>query len=315
MTPLAAQFAKQLTLPISQRNIEYDFAGVTSNIAEMHCFDISAIFDSVADAIKDDAAWNDAASMLPDMFLPSPVTWLEISQDGHRMAYMVWQDGDGFQLAMATNSGGLHSGKLCKFTPQPALSLSGRIGLEQHDDWERLTRPNEHTGIRKPDMSHLWGSNAGVDKLAELRRLEQYRDVVKAEHNTASRKVKAISVLENIASNDWKASVCFVIIALGLINTPGLIGMKSHDPHRGLSKSLARVGSYPLRSWSEVVLKHTTKIADSGERLTGASFHKCLHFVRSHLRHYQDGRVITIPAHWRGDAALGIKQTRYRVAA
>jgi hypothetical protein len=37
--------------------------------------------------------------------------------------------------------------------------------------------------------------------------------------------------------------------------------------------------------------------------------------VRSHLRHYRDGKVTVIPAHWRGDPALGIKRTRYLVAA
>jgi hypothetical protein len=111
--------------------------------------------------------------------------------------------------------------------------------------------------------------------------------------------------------------IAFVILALDLINTPGLVGLRQHDPHRGLARKLyaARSGSYPLRGWSEIVLKHQTRIADETEHHTGATYHKCLHFVRSHLRHYRDGKVTVIPAHWRGDPALGIKRTRYLVAA
>jgi hypothetical protein len=109
--------------------------------------------------------------------------------------------------------------------------------------------------------------------------------------------------------------IAFCVLALELINTPGLIGLRQHDPHRGMAKRYATIGSYPLRGWSEVTLKHQTKVAGPAEQLSGTTYHKCLHFVRSHLRHYRNGNVSVIPAHWRGDPALGIKRTRYRMAA
>ncbi len=105
--------------------------------------------------------------------------------------------------------------------------------------------------------------------------------------------------------------------ALALINTPRIIGRRQHMPHAGLQRRLAAargmVGKFPLRAWTEIVLEvHPPKVA--GEqvheaRLTGG---KCLHFCRAHLR-IRNGMLEYVSPHWRGDPALGIKQTRYSV--
>lgn len=104
---------------------------------------------------------------------------------------------------------------------------------------------------------------------------------------------------------------------LALINTPRIIGRRQHMPHAGLQRQLAAsrgmVGKFPLRAWTEIVLEvHPPVIA--GEqvheaRLTGG---KCLHFCRAHLR-IRNGSLEYVSPHWRGDPALGIKQTRYSV--
>lgn len=121
--------------------------------------------------------------------------------------------------------------------------------------------------------------------------------------------------------------------ALALINTPRLIGRRQHMPHAGLQRRLAAergmVGKFPLRGWTEIVLEVTPPIIADEQmheaRLTGG---RCLHFCREHLR-IVGGVVVTIngrreviggketkvKAHWRGDAALGIKRTRYRLEA
>jgi hypothetical protein len=105
------------------------------------------------------------------------------------------------------------------------------------------------------------------------------------------------------------------LLFLDMINTPGLVGLKSHQPHRGLERSLRQngVGKYPLRAWSEVLIKPGVIEAgpeDHEGHLTGR---KCLHFVRAHRRQFQDGRQTIVTHHWRGDPALGIKRTRYRI--
>lgn len=104
---------------------------------------------------------------------------------------------------------------------------------------------------------------------------------------------------------------------LAMINTPRVIGRRQHMPHRGLDRKLVAqrgvVGKFPLRAWTEIVLEVTPPRIDESEpreaHFTGA---KALHFVRCHLR-IQHGQLVLVSAHWRGDGALGIKQTRYRL--
>jgi hypothetical protein len=112
----------------------------------------------------------------------------------------------------------------------------------------------------------------------------------------------------------------FLYALLAMINTPRVIGRRQHMPHAGLQRKLARakgmVGKYPLHAWHEVKLEVTPPRLDrsaTGEphetRLTGA---KARHFCRAHLR-VRLGALELVSPHWRGDPALGIKQTRYRV--
>lgn len=108
-----------------------------------------------------------------------------------------------------------------------------------------------------------------------------------------------------------------VSVCLAIINTPRLISRREHPPHRGLRREMARsdCSNIELRAWTEIRLEVTPRLATGDlsmpERLTGR---KCLHFCRSHLR-VQNGRLVVVRPHWRGDAALGVKQQDYRVVA
>jgi hypothetical protein len=105
------------------------------------------------------------------------------------------------------------------------------------------------------------------------------------------------------------------LLYLDIINTPGLVGLTTRQPHRGLARNLRRagVGSYPLRAWHEITIKPGLPELTDEERSGQLTGRKCLHFVRSHRRHFQDGHDTIIPSHWRGDAALGMQRTRYIV--
>lgn len=105
---------------------------------------------------------------------------------------------------------------------------------------------------------------------------------------------------------------------LAMINTPRVIGRRQHMPHAGLQRKLAAskgvVGRFPLRAWTEMRLEVRPPRDESGSAprqgwLTGE---RCLHFCRAHLRVW-GGRLVQVSAHWRGNGALGIKQTRYAV--
>ena len=107
---------------------------------------------------------------------------------------------------------------------------------------------------------------------------------------------------------------------LAIINSPKIIGRRQHMPHRGLERALIAkqkaIGKFPLHAWTEIQLKVTppkdmSSDAPAEDHLTGQ---KALHFCRAHLR-VRMGRLEVVRAHWRGDAALGIKRSRYKVTA
>lgn len=102
---------------------------------------------------------------------------------------------------------------------------------------------------------------------------------------------------------------------LNLINRPGSLHMRDRPAHKGLVRDLTRrgmVGRFPLHGFTEITLN----VAPGGNmrepKQVGTSADRCLHFVRAHLRHLGDSTTV-IPWHWRGDPALGIKNSRYNV--
>jgi hypothetical protein len=105
---------------------------------------------------------------------------------------------------------------------------------------------------------------------------------------------------------------------LALINTPRFVGRVTHIPHAGLQKRIAAArgmtGKFPLKAWTEIKLSITPPEYSGGHsdgRLTGE---RALHFCRAHLR-IRLGQLEMVKAHWRGDASMGIKQSRYKLSA
>lgn len=107
-------------------------------------------------------------------------------------------------------------------------------------------------------------------------------------------------------------------IFLALINTPRIIGRQQHMPDASLERRMLKhrraIGHFPLHAWTEIKLKVHAPANLSDEEpveahLTGQ---RALHFCRAHLR-IKGGRVELVKAHWRGDASLGIKRSRYMV--
>jgi hypothetical protein len=106
---------------------------------------------------------------------------------------------------------------------------------------------------------------------------------------------------------------------LVMINTPRIIGRKQHMPNRALERRLTQhfgKGKFPLLAWTEIQLNVAKPIEiDDGEpheaHLTGR---RALHFCRAHLR-IRRGQLEYVTSHWRGDPAIGIKQSRYKIVA
>lgn len=119
--------------------------------------------------------------------------------------------------------------------------------------------------------------------------------------------------------NEMLRAVCErATMACILINSPKIIGRRQHMPHAGLERRLTRsfgVGRFPLHAYTEILLKVSKPPEiDDGEpheaHLTGR---RALHFCRKHIR-IRLGKLEYVSAHWRGDPALGIKQSRYKVS-
>lgn len=109
-----------------------------------------------------------------------------------------------------------------------------------------------------------------------------------------------------------------ILAMLAMINTPRVIGRRIHQPHAGLQRKLAAAhsmpGKYPLQAWHELVLevKPPRDEGDRGPQQTILSGGKARHFVRAYLR-INAGSLQLVSSHWKGDPALGLKQTRYRI--
>lgn len=109
-----------------------------------------------------------------------------------------------------------------------------------------------------------------------------------------------------------------LMAVLAMINTPRIINRQQHMPHRGLERKLAgsrgMVGKFPLNAWTELKLevRPPRDATDDGNIEAHLTGQKAFHFCRTHLR-VRLGKLELVSAHWRGDPALGIKQTRYAV--
>lgn len=321
MTPLASKIARDLTVPAKERRFD-DRADVLSLFdQEMHCFEVTAISKSVNAVLDDpynegdpDAAWDvwyDIGSMLPRVFLPSPVTWLETIFGGSRLACVLHEKGDFIALGMVFDSlKGPFSIHMCDFRSRSILETGDRIEVVMGDLTDTMrAEPSE--------LTRLFGNpNPANPTPRDIKRLTFAKDIMGARIDLLKRELEIGDATIEVAQS-VNRFIGMAVLTLDLINTPGLVGLKQHAPHRKLARQFQAlgIGRYPLLAWSEIVLKHKTKFAGPDEHFAGATHHKCLHFVRAHLRHYRDGKVVTIPAHWRGDAALGIKRSRYRLAA
>lgn len=134
-----------------------------------------------------------------------------------------------------------------------------------------------------------------------------------------SRSAAGNKLLEEINLDPQRVAIVSSIIivgALAFINSPRIIGRRQHMPHRGLERELRKqqkvIGKFPLHAWTEIILDVTPPKEAEGQHeyeahLTGR---RALHFVRAHLR-IRNGKLSFVKSHWRGDAAIGIKQSRY----
>jgi hypothetical protein len=285
MTPLAYRVLKDLATPVKQRWLN-DQADLLSRLSDVHCFDVSAVGEMI-DEIRQIATRADDHHTVFDRtsFLPAPRTWIEGNVDGFNRVGIHLEEAisDGEKWARATmvySTVDPASGH----QPSPLSVPLGGLRLGQFGLGLEPTDFLVSTGFFESAPRH--GMTAG-------------------EINEGWRHITHFMLT-------W-ATLC-----LAIINTPKIIGRAHHSPHRGLQRRLATQfrgqGGFSLRDWTEIKLEITPTVDASGEdpeesHLTGQ---RALHFCRSHLR-LRLGRLEIVRSHWRGDASLGIRQSRYKL--
>lgn len=188
------------------------------------------------------------------------------------------------------------------FLPAPKTWIEWRLEsgfrrgflLVEEDGWARIYQADG--GSRGASMDHTVRMGLGA-KSGDAGALEVPGRLTPPEHI------------------DWSKKALRLNVMLALINTPRVVERQQHAPHAGFERKLSTQGAaFRLHPWNEIkleVLRPAAAGVDgaAGESLTGQ---KALHFCRAHLR-VRRGRVEIVSAHWRGDAALGVQRSRYRV--
>ena len=160
------------------------------------------------------------------------------------------------------------------------------------------------------------GDNKGGDKVAASMRGSIRMPLVDGEgENDVCR--FDMPDMEEIQLVHW---VMELTVILAFINTPRIIGRRQHMPHCGLERHLLAqrgvIGKFPLNAWTEIKLDITgpKDVSDKASVEAHYTGERALHFCRSHLR-IRLGHLEIVRAHWRGDASLGIRQSRYKMVA
>lgn len=274
MTPLAQAIVKEVLLPPRKRTFQ-DECGLLQRMDDIHCFEVSEVSGLAEDL---------HARMVED---------LRLGDDG------LAPIDDQPQFAGMTSE--------TSFLPAPKTWIEWRTPsgfrrgflLIEEGPWARVYQAD---GGRPIGASHAAAVRMGLGA--------RQGDPGALEVPSAFGREEAV---------DWSKKAIRLNVLLALINTPRVIGRHQHMPHAALERRLlaqrGAIGAFPLHAWNEIKLEVNRPPDDvsidpfTEAHLTGQ---KALHFCRAHLR-VRLGRVEIVRAHWRGDASLGVKQSRYAV--
>lgn len=274
MTPLAYRIVKQSWLPVKHREPFDDQARLFECMDDIHCFEVSEVFE-LADELG--ARWHAAATK----------GWTGTA-DG---AFEAWRK---------------TIDKTFAFLPAPKTWIEFRGG------------PGEPKGWRMGWLLQDVGEGLALCAIAQgvegqyLASVKEF--MVLALRGREDFTLKKNEKLEPLVPAGWQTTTLLRIYALlALINSPKIIGRRQHMPHRTLIKNFAG-GKFPLHAWTEIKLQvaKPPEIDDGFLHEAHLTGRRALHFCRAHIR-IRLGQLEYVSSHWRGDASIGIKQSRYVV--
>lgn len=119
MTPLAYRIVKELTLPPKRRTF-IDRCGLLDQMQNVHCFEVSQIYDAAVEMLVPLATEDAGAQPVPEdrmeavagrtSFLPAPKTWIEFEAGGTSRLGFLLEEQDGFAVVQLALQGRGHFG-------------------------------------------------------------------------------------------------------------------------------------------------------------------------------------------------------------
>ena len=304
MTPLAAQLFNERhnllcrgTVPLTQEKI---IAFVRDAMNRAKFFELSEVMQLVYQISQKMYGFYDEHDRMDTRlaFLPAEMTWIEWDNPGFRD-----RDEDA-QFLIDTINTPKKAHRKWNYTYRAAHVLIGRgdstgIADRMQVGYESPEQPGKQRIWRFTQLSPLPLVNSGL----KPKRSNEMRNV-NGDIKTFERALPDFGQFVNYAQ-------------LALINSPRFIGRRQHMPHEKIEreklKTMKLIGKFPLRAWTEILLTVAPPTIGGSEiheaHLTGE---KCLHFCRTHLR-LRHGQLEYVEGHWRGNPALGMKRSRYRL--
>ena len=283
MTPLAKKTLKNMRAG-TQDSFGFNLKDIWSDLHFFDCRQINEAAKLIFDMdVKSEIEIHERSQSYLQ-FLPADHVWLEVSDPegvSSDTAIILWKSEeykDCADVAHVTLGG-------------KAASFLGTMRLDDFKQWDYV----------KLDFDKV--SDAEMKRLAFE---DKYR---------MTRPPSSPPSLDNVSVR-MQAFGGEVYSLLACINTPKVIGRRQRMPNAKLESRLMKqagiTGKYPLRAWTEIILEVGPPREDKNGivegRLTGT---RALHFVRRFLR-IRNGKLEMVSPHWRGDAAVGIKRSRYK---
>lgn len=195
------------------------------------------------------------------------------------------------------------------FLPAPNTWIEMKTGVGEDRIGYKLCNEQNETGLVHCTAVSLENGTSAIFPIGWI----DFRS-----HKTIVQSYRSMnqSEFENLHDNMVR-NTRFLYAVLSMINTPKIIGRRQIMPRSSFERKVITKlgrGQFPLHAFTEIRLMVTKPIEiDDGETheayLTGR---RALHFCRAHIR-IRLGRLEYVSAHWRGDPAIGIKQSRYVV--
>lgn len=107
--------------------------------------------------------------------------------------------------------------------------------------------------------------------------------------------------------------IALALAAFAVINSPAL-EKRVEGPHKGWNKRISGAGIRDAITSHVVITIGANRRSSKADVLAVAS-PKAYHFCRAHTRRCASGTIAPVRAHWRGDAAFGVRIGSYRPVA